>query len=268
MFRLQQPVTGKIISVHIKQGVVKKIMGRQRKSTVDRFQSIAWFNAVAHGVSDDSPSRLEKRFQPENIKKNADGKQTGTRSWNEYRDGKKLPSDGYKKDGRPLSVIAAGKAVPDSLYIYRHPIWQAMRADKISFEEVIQMMDFFKPFVSHYYLDLETTDLERQFKAFTENVGMPIWIDREDDLHISLDHLAIHIMILKMDNFRYDRERFEIIAENIAKTLGPLSKSPWLGEIHEVFYDWLEANIWGDIFNRHYDRGSQSVQGWRKTRSE
>lgn len=246
----------------------KSLRGRPKRSEVDRFQAIAWFNAVSHGMSDDSPFRLEKRFQPENIKTDVDGKQTATRAWDKYRRGERLPKDGYKKDGLPGPVIAAGKSVLDSLYIYRHPIWQAMRADRLSFEEVIKILGFIEPFVSHYYLDLETTDSERQFKAFAESVGMPIWIDLEDDLHISLDHLAIHLMILRMDNFRYDRERFEIIAENIAKTLGPLSVSPWLGEIQEELYDWLEANVWGDIFNRHYDRGSKSVPGWRRTRSE
>lgn len=74
-------------------------------------------------------------------------------------------------------------------------------------------------------------------------------------------------MIPRMDNFKHFRERFEIIAENIAKILGPLSVSPCLSEIHEEFFDWLEANVWGDIFNRYYLHGSQSISGWRKIRS-
>lgn len=240
--------------------------GRPKRSEVDRFQAIAWFNTVSHGALDGSPFRLEKLFQPENIKTDEDGKQTATRAWDKYRRGDRLPKDGYKNDGLPGPVIAAGKTILDSLYIYRHPIWRAMRADTLSFEEVIKILGSIEPFVSRYYLDLEIKDSERQFEAFAESVGMPIWIDIDDDFHISLDHLAIHLMILRMDNFRYEKERFEIIAENIAKTLGPLAVSPWLSEIHEGFYDWLEINIWGDIFNRYYDKGSQSVPGWRKTR--
>lgn len=242
--------------------------GRKKRSKVDRFQAIAWFNAVSLGAWEDSPFRLEKRFQPENIKKDEIGRQTATRAWDKYRSGDRLPKDGYKINGLPGPVIAAGMAVPDSLYIYRHPIWHVMRADKLSFEEVIKMLGFIAPFVSHNYLDLETSDSERQFEAFAESVGMPIWIDLEDDFDKSLDHLAIHLMILRMDNFRHTRERFGGIAKNIAKTLEPLSVSPWLGEIHEEFFDWLEVNVWGEIFNRHYDRGSQLVKGWRKTRSE
>lgn len=240
--------------------------GRPPRTAPERFQAIAWFNAVSNGVQEYSPTRLEKQFQPKNIKINAEGKRVGTRAWDKYRDGERLPSDGYKKDGRPGPVLAAGRVVPDSLYIYRHPIWQVMRADNLSFEEVVGLLGFFRPFVSRYYLDLESRDLERQFEAFTENVGLPIWIDREDDLHNSLDHLAIQLMILRMDNFRHVRTRFETISSNIAKTLGPLSESPWLGSIHEDFYDWLEANIWGDIFDRHYLHGSQSIPGWRKSR--
>lgn len=242
--------------------------GRPGRTTVDRLQAIAWFNTVAHRLRDDSPFRLEKFFQPENIRVNVDGKRVTTRAWDKYRDGDRLPSDGCKKDGQPGPVVAAGKVIPDSLYIFRHPIWQVMRANKLSFEETVRMLGFFEPFVSRYYLDLETRDPVRQFEAFAKNVGLPIWIDREDDPHKSLDHLAVHLMILRMDNFKYLTANFEIIAENIAKTLGPLSVSPWLGSIHEEFYDWLEANVWGDIFSRYYLHGSQSISGWRKSRHE
>lgn len=240
--------------------------GRRPRTAVDRFQAIAWFNAVSNGAWDDSPFRLEKRFQPENVKKR-DGKVVASRSWDKYRDGTRLPSDGHKKDGRPGPVVAAGMVIWDSLYIYRHPIWRVMRTERLSFEEVVGLLSFFPPFVGRYYLDLETKDRESQFEAFSDNVGQEIWIDRDDDPHRSLDHLAIHLMILKMDNFRHVRARFQVIAENIAKTLGPLSVSPWLGPIHEEFYDWLEGNIWSDIFDRYYPHGSQSVLGWRRTRS-
>lgn len=230
---------------------------------MDYFQTIAWFNSVVDGTGDDSTFRLEKRFQPENVKRR-DGKLEASRAWDKYRDGTHLPNDGYKKDGRPGPVVAAGMVIPESLYIYRHPIWRAMRAERLSFEEVVGLLTFFPPFVSRYYLNLETRDRDRQFEAFSDNVGQEIWIDREDDPDRSLDHLAIHLMILKMDNFRHVRARFQVIAENIAKTLGPLSISPWFGPIHEELYDWLELNIWRDIFDRHYPHGSQSVRGWRK----
>lgn len=245
---------------------IQQARGRPHRTDVDRFQAMAWFTAVSNGVGDESAFRLEKRFQPENVK-TRDGKLVASRAWDKYRDGARLPSDGFKKDGRPGPVVAAGMVILDSLYIYRHPIWRVMRTEQLSFEEVVGMLSFFPPFVSRYYLDLETRDRERQFEAFSENVGQEIWIDREDEPHRSLDHLAIHLMILRMENFKHVRTRFQGIAENIAKTLGPLSISPWLGPIHEDLYDWLERNIWRDIFDRHYPHGSQSTRGWRRCRS-
>lgn len=74
-------------------------------------------------------------------------------------------------------------------------------------------------------------------------------------------HTSTHI-------FRHSELKLREIASNIAKTLGPVAQSPWLEEIHEEFYDWLEVNVWGDFFNQYYDGGSKSVLGWRKTRSE
>lgn len=239
--------------------------GRPKKSAVDRFQAIAWFNAVSYWTRDSSPYRLEKRFQPENIKMDHDGKQVGTRAWDKYRKGERLPKDGYRKDGRPGPVVAAGKVVPDSLYVYRHPLWGILRSKKMSFDNAVKSLGFFVPSVRHFYLDLESSDPERQFESFAESVGMPIWIDREDDFDRSLDHLAINLMILRLDNFRHNRAYFEGIAQNIAKTLGPLSVSPWFGEIYAEFYDWLEINVWGDIFNQYYTLGSSSTFGWRRS---
>lgn len=239
--------------------------GRPSNTAVDRFQAIAWFNTVADGVGDDSPFRLERRFQPENVRAH-DGKQVVTRAWDKYRNGDRLPSDGQKRNGRLGPVLAAGMVIPDSLYIYRHPIWRAMRAKRVSFEEVVSMLGLFQPSVSRYYLDLRTRNLEHQFEAFSGNVGLEIWIDRDDDPHKSLDHLAIHLLILRMENFKHARSRFRVISENIAKTLGPLSVSPWFGSIHEELYDWLEQNLWGDLFDRHYPYGGQSTPGWRKSR--
>jgi hypothetical protein len=241
--------------------------GRPRLTAIDRFQAMAWFNTISSWEGDDSPFRLEKIFQPENVKINLEGKQIASRAWDKYRHGTRLPRDGYMSDGRPGAVLAAARRVPDSVFIYRHPIWKVMRVNRLSFERVVEILHLFPPFVRRYYIDLEVTGYERQCESFEESIGKPIWVDQQDELSVSLDHLVIHLMILKLDNFRHNRERFECISENIANTLGPLSASPWFEKIYEELYDWLEKYVWKGIFDQYYPYGSQSIPGWRRSQT-
>lgn len=240
--------------------------GRPKKTEINRFQAIAWFNAISNGLSEHSPSRLERKIQPENIRRDDSGKLVGTRAWDKYRDGQRLPKDGFKPDGKAGVVIAAEAFVPASIYIYRHPIWEVMRSKKLEFKDAYEMVSNFPHVVSRYYLDLTAIDMDSKLEAFSENIGREIWIDRDADHNVALDHLSVQLMALKLDNFRFNRERLSEIASNIAMTLGPLSVSPWFFNIYESLFDWLEENIWEDLFDKYYPRGSASVRGWRKSR--
>lgn len=90
----------------------KSRRGRPTKSEVDRFQAIAWFNAVSHKTKEKSPFRLEKRFQPENIKTDADGKQTVTRAWDKYRSGDRIVA---RFENANLDADRASKAYQDAV---------------------------------------------------------------------------------------------------------------------------------------------------------
>ena len=59
----------------------------------------------------------------------------------------------------------------------------------------------------------------------------------------SLDHLAIQLMILRIKRYWEREHRYFTIVENITKTLGPISVSPWIGPFYQELYDWLENNI-------------------------
>lgn len=247
---------------------IKTLGEKTIKSEVSKFQAISWFNTVAKSLDCYSPDQLEKLIQPEKIKKDLDGKNVTTRAWRKYRDGTRLPSDGFRSNGMAGPVIAAGNRSLDSLTIYRHPIWNIMRNEKLGFRDSVKLLDYFDPFVRRYYIDLETKDLDDIFESFAENIGLPIWIDRDDDMIRSLDHLSIQLMILRMDNFYHSRRVVEGIADNIVKTLGPISVSPWTASIYEEMFNWLEKNIWRDIFNTHYFEGGESIKGWQRTRGQ
>ena len=245
----------------------KRRAGKPSTPEIDKFQSMAWFNTIAHSLGTESPTQLEKLIQPENVSKRADGKTVPYRSWKFYKDGR-LPRDGMMPDGKPGAVLAAGQFVEESLWIYRHPIWRAMRSENMTFVEVFREIELLPQYVSRYYIDFESRDIYDRYDFFVESIGEQIWISFDDDLDRSLDHLAVQLMVLRMDNFRYSRDRRAKIAWVIAKTLGPISVSPWLGAMHEELYDWLEIHIWNDIFDRDYFRGNELVKGWRKTRPD
>lgn len=241
-------------------------MGRKPKSPVDHFQTIAWYQTIANWMGYDLPNRLERHFQPHLVRKDSDGCWRYSGSWDDYQKGAPLPKEGYREDGAPYAVTAA-RLVPGALYIFRHPIWEILRLEKIAFEKVVENLARFPMKVTRYYIDPTSETLDELFESFVESVGLPIWIDVDDDADVSLDHLAIQLMILKMDNFKYLSDWRRWIAANISQTLGPLASSVWFNKTYEGFYDFLETSVWGDLFDKHYQYLG-SAKGWRRTKTD
>lgn len=169
--------------------IKKPKLGRQVKGVIDRFQTMAWFNSIANVLGDSSPTHLEQIIQPENVKKDEIGKLKTSRSWDKYKIGARLPTDGYLKDGKPGAVLAAEKIVAESAYVYRHPIWAVMRTPVMSYDVVTQTISTLRPSVARYYMDLSETMKDTRAASLAQNIGLRIWIER-NDYHASLDHLA------------------------------------------------------------------------------
>lgn len=242
-------------------------VGRPTTPEIDKFQSMAWFNTIAHSLGTNSPSKLEKLIQPKNVTKRTDGKTVPYGAWKEYKKGR-LPRDGMMSDGDPGAVVAAGKHVSESLAIYRHKIWDVMRNERITFDDALLLINSFDPFVKRFYFDLEEPTLSRKLDSFVEYFCQPIWISREDDLIRSLDHLAIQLTILRIKRYWQGEHRYYSIVDNITKTLGPISVSAWIGPFHESFFDWIEKHMWNDLFDRYYEHENIGLRGWRKSRWE
>lgn len=253
---------------------IKNPAGRPKRSDVDRFQTMAWFNSISNVMNDCSPTHLERIIQPENVTINNAGKLITSRAWDKYKAGDRLPSDTILKEGKSSAVLAAEKFVPESADVFRHPLWIAMRMPVMSFVEVMRLISTLPPSASHFYMDLSETLRETQASSFSENVGLAIWIEC-NDYRCALDHLAAQLMILRLDIFRHIEILRISCAYNIEKTLGPIAISPWFEPFHEEMFDWLEANVWGDLFDNFYDcaanygkRGDDSAKGWRKTKPQ
>lgn len=235
------------------------------RDEVNRFHTLAWFNAVSFDLKETSPLRLEKKLQPWNVKWNADGKLIGSRAWDRYKDGKRLPQDGYGKEGKPLAVIAAMDQSPRSAWLYRHPLWEAMESPSMSLVRATELISRFSTDVASYYGDLARAAPINRAEILAENIGLDIWIDW-NDRYAAMDHLAACLMFLKIEGLRHLEDRREKCAESIAKSLGPLASSHWIGPFYEEIFDWFESNIWGDLFDKHYRKGDQQAKGWRKSK--
>lgn len=245
--------------------IVHSKSGRINQKEITKFQTICWFNSIAKKLSCNSPTKLEKRIQPDNIKINQYGEEVISESWKRYRKGSRLPNDGFKVNGNPGPVIAAEKYSLESGYIFRHPIWKVMRSDRIELYDALEILKYFSNHIRRWYIDLEQTNQDDIYDSFVASADLEIWIDTADDMLSSLDHLSVNLMMLRMDHFKYGRKKLEGIAKNIGKTLGPISASPIFELIHEELYDWLENNIWHDLFDKYYFKGSKSDKGWRRT---
>lgn len=241
--------------------------GHPERTDVDRFQAMAWFNSIAYVLNDASPTHLEQLIQPRNVSRDEIGKLKSSRAWDKYKIGARLPQDGYLKDGISGAVIAAERFVPESADVFRHPIWIAMRSPLMEFKEVVRLISTFPPPIAHQYMDLDELLANSRSTSLAQNIGEHIWIECSD-FHSALDHLAAHLMFLRLDIVRHLESHRISFAYNIEMTLGPLAESPWIGPFHEEMFDWLEANIWGDLFDNYYGRGDDYAKGWRKTKPE
>lgn len=238
--------------------------GKLLRDEVNRLHTLAWFNAVSHDLKETSPFRLEKELQPWKIKKNADGKLIGSRGWDRYKLGERLPQDGYGKDNNPLAVMAAAERSPESVWLYRHPLWEAMASPLMSLNRATELISKFPPDVASYYGDLAKASPIYRAEILADNISLDIWIDW-NDRHAAMDHLAASLMFLKIDGLRKLEDRREKCAENIAKSLGPVASSHWISPFYEEMFDWLEDNVWGDLFNESYQKGNKQAKGWRRS---
>jgi hypothetical protein len=241
--------------------------GRRPHGPVDSFQTRAWFNSIADVVGTNTPHALEQTIQRHLIHLN-DGKTKASSSWDKYKNGLRLPQDGHGKDGKPGAVMAAEQHAPESGDVFRHPIWKAMRADIMNLKEATDLISTLRPATTHYYVDLSDAMASHRAASLEQNIGLAIWIDR-GDYRSALDHLAAHLMILRIGIVRHLKSKRLDCAYNIAKTLGPLAASPWIGPFHEEMFDWLEANVWGNLFDELYTpQEENNAKGWRKSKPD
>jgi len=239
-------------------------MGRKPKSELDQIRARIWFAIIATTVGSDSPRYLERLFQPDHLKRNSEGKLNDSRAWDKYRSGFRRPSDGAHPVKGPGAVMAAEKSVPDSAYIYRHPMWSFLAKGGLAYQATLQIIGRFRPYVRRWYFDLAQPLRGHQIASFGENIGMPVLIGTHDNFTDVFDHLCAQLMILKILDFHHQPVHLFGIAENLSGIIRHLSAEPQLRVHHVEFFDFLERNCWDSLFDKHYEPDIVSVHGWRK----
>jgi len=184
-----------------------------------------------------------------------------SRAFDDYKIGERSPSDGVHQ-GKLGRVMAAEVLVPESGEVFRHLLWKVLKTQNMRYEDVLAELKALKPVTRAQYLDMRLS--ESGLAAMLANsLSSPLHV-AENDFRAAMDHLAVQLMFLRLDVVRHMPRQRKEIALNIAVTLKPLAMSPWLGPFHEKMFDWLEENVWGDLFDQHFREGDIYTKGWRK----
>lgn len=224
---------------------------------------MAWFYAVAYEVGEPSPYRLQQLFQPDQIYRK-EGKPTSSGAWNKYRLGMRLPMTGVDTDGRRCIATAVGIQYADTLAVLEHPLWKAMAEKTLPIRDIAAAVKRLPRSEAHYYRDLSAVRSGTYEMDIIEAAGNKIWVNIGDYMG-AFNHFAIHLMLLRVDTVRLDLRVQPRMAKNIGRLLGFVAEVPWIHPFYIELFDWMDANVWGDLFKWIDLPGVQ--RGWRRTAS-
>jgi len=232
-----------------------KRSGRKTHTMVDIFKRQAWVSLLGCCAGTSKASELAKIF----------GTGNDTRIWDKYVKCVHTPLATPNSKGKESIAMIVGKKFPGTLTILVHPIWDAMACEKVTVNMLVKMFENFDSSTAAYYRSILGARDSDPPELYCALLGK-IWIEASDYI-AALDHLAANLMLYRSDLMQLNESARGIIAENVVKTLGPLSKSPWFFLFYEEFFDYLEQHIWGNLFDYVYHESLQDGLGWRKTQN-
>lgn len=165
-----------------------KVDGRKR-TVLDIFRTIAWYETVTHESSYDTPARLEHAFQH-----NGEGRK---RLWERYgKFGKPTPSVTIK--GRPGIVAIVGKRHPRTRRVFEHPLWIALDPHFVPHVPVINelLLQMHEDVVWNFFED-GVPDGEMPRRAWWVVEDESLWEYPYDEAPLKLDLLATFLLIFR-----------------------------------------------------------------------
>lgn len=225
---------------------------------------MAWCNAVMHSVNEFVPFRLHKIFLPDQVYRSEE-KPTSSGIWDKYLKGDVLPSEGTDARGMPRIVTAVGIDYPGTLKAFRHVLWTA------SYRKTVTTADFQRELAQHSF------QVARYYKSFSvllpadpdgellEAIGEKLWIEH-GDWESAMDHLALHLMLIQWGERSIASSTAIELTTKLGMLMGMASESPWIHSFYEQLYDYLEATLWGDLFDDFYPTTQENadLKGWRR----
>lgn len=240
--------------------------GRPERSEIDQFRTMAWFNSVAWCERTDSAFQLQTRFQPAQIRSQGD-KPNSSGAWDKYKQGTRSPKDGYDQYGNPHVVTLVGNKHPETLEVWNHLLWLAMCDGRVELAKVYEFVKTLPKNQMHFYLGFEPDIYELSPMSIVYSLKDDVWIEYCDS-PAAFNHLAINLMQLRfvLEQNNDASKNLPALIKKTAKLIGMASQCPWIEDFYEDLYDWLEINLWGDLFDQHYKpKNASNLKGWRSS---
>jgi hypothetical protein len=225
---------------------------------------MAWSNAVMYSANEFTAFGLHKRLSPEQIY-NRHGISTSCGIWDKYLKGDVTPTDGFSAEGKPHIVAAVGLHYPDTLKAFRHILWTASHRRVFTTADIQNEMKGLTFQEAKYYKNFSVLAPVDPDGDLLEALGGELWIEH-GDWEAALHHLAMHIMLIQWGERGIGRNTAITVTRKIGMLLGAASESPWIHSFHPQLFDWLEASIWGGLFDDFYPLTQENagLHGWRR----
>jgi hypothetical protein len=165
-----------------------KVDGR-RRTIIDIFRTVAWYESVTFESSYDTPTRLEHAFHHE-----GEGRK---RLWERYcKYGRPLPSTTIK--GRPGIVAIVGNRHPRTREVFEHPLWTALDPHFVPHVPAVnELLLKMHEYVTGNFFEDPVVDGEPPLRDWVVVEDESLWEYPYDEPPLKLDLLATFLLLFR-----------------------------------------------------------------------
>ncbi len=218
-----------------------KVDGR-RRTVVDIFRTIAWYESVTHESAYDTPARLEHAFQH-----NGEGRK---RLWERYcKFGKPTPSVTIK--GRPGIVAIVGKRHPRTRLVFEHPLWIALDPHFVPHVPAVNdlLLAMHEHVACNFFADqVEEGATPRRDWEVVEDESL--WEYPHDEAPLRLDLLATFLLLFRESKAAGKPELSHALARRVRAQLHDAQACIELRRFQAPLLDYVLQNFLGPGYEK------------------
>lgn len=223
------------------QAGLAKVDGRKR-TIIDTFRTIAWYESVTHESPFDTPAVLEQHFQHD-----GEGRK---RLWERYaKYGKPTPSVTIK--GHPGIVATIGDRFPRTREVFEHPLWIALDPRFVTHVPVVNelLLSMHEDVTSNFF-DYGATADEQPRRDWWVVENENLWEYPFDEEPLKLDLLATFLLLFReaKDAGRIDSAR--ALGKRVRAQLHDAQQSRELRRIQPALLDFVLKKFLGSEFEK------------------